>query len=195
MTTEAGDGSVVYATKEVNGKTVFAKDFVYYVKEVPVSYTGTGENKVGYQSGGEEYRVTVTMELKETNAGGNTGAGGAAGAAASGSSGMQLVQTGTKIEKKDSSVAGGWMDVTSGGMVFTNEYKAKGETTISVRKMLTGTALQKDKFTFSLEGLNAPAGYTTLTVNNTAGTAVDGAENTYQSVTSFPKLTYTMEDM
>ena len=141
MTVER-NGVKVYPTKVIDGETTIAKEFVYYVKEVPP--TGSGSAEVGYESKGEVYRVTVTIALQKIAAGSSTTGSG---------NGMHLVQipAETKIERQDDSAAGGWKDVTEdGGMVFTNVYKAKGGFTLSANKKLLhrNTPVQEDEFTF-----------------------------------------------
>lgn len=56
MTTQE-NGRTVYAVQELEGKTVVAKDFVYYIRE------NTEKLPEGYYSDNAVYKVTVTMKL------------------------------------------------------------------------------------------------------------------------------------
>ncbi len=58
MTTQE-NGRTVYAVQELEGKTVVAKDFVYYIRE------NTEDLPEGYYSDNAVYKVTVTMKLDE----------------------------------------------------------------------------------------------------------------------------------
>lgn len=83
-------------------------------------------------------------------------------------------------------------DVTdSASADFVNDYAAKGETTLSVKKVLTGTVMTEGQFKFILTAADAPA-YDEK-VSNGAVTKISDNGPKYEASAAFPKLSYTME--
>lgn len=135
------------------------KTFHYYVKEVPETYNNNG---TGYNSRGDVYRVSITMELIEENG-----------------TAVLKQKAGSPVVEKQTKAADGTYSYATSELTFTNDYQAKGTITINASKTVDKGQLGTYEFGI-YTGFNETAG--DVTGNPIETVRNDGSGNiTYET--------------